>query len=267
VVDRGRETYTPGHEDYVLEFMKRRSAESHAAWFLPFLEPGLDLLDCACGPGSITVGLAEQVVPGRVTGIDLHADQLERARETAAAHGIDNIEFREADIYGLPFAEGSFNRVFSNALLEHLSEPVVALREIKRVLRPEGVVGLAAPDWGGFIFAPSGRGAEEAVELYQVVQRKNGGNPLVGRELGTLLEAAGFKDIKLGARYEVYEETPYIANYLAMRLELSAETEADASDPSLTPEQFRKAAVDLRTWGDIPHAMWAQTWIHAIASG
>ncbi|MDP9330176.1 MAG: class I SAM-dependent methyltransferase [Actinomycetota bacterium] len=265
MADRERETYTPGHEDYVLEFMERRSAESHAAWFLPLLEPGLDLLDCACGPGSITVGLAESVVPGQVTGIDLHADQLERAREIARAHGIDNLEFQEADIYNLPFADGSFDRIFSNALLEHLSEPIAALREMKRVLRPRGVVGVAAPDWDGFIFAPSGRGAEEAVTLYQLVQRKNGGNPLVGRELGTLLEAGGFRDVTLGARYEVYEETPYIANYVATRLELSAETDADAGDPALTPERFRKVASDLRSWGDIPHAMWAQTWIHAIA--
>jgi SAM-dependent methyltransferase len=265
VADGERETYTPGHEDYVLEFMERRSAESHAAWFLPFLEPGLDLLDCACGPGSITVGLAERVVPGRVTGIDLHADQLERARETALAHGIDNVDLQAADIYELPFADGSFDRAFSNALLEHLSEPVAALHEVKRVLRPGGIVGVAAPDWGGFIFAPSGRGAEEAVALYQVVQRKNGGNPLVGRDLGIFLEEAGFRDIELGARYEVYEETPYIANYLATRLELSAETDADESDSALTSESFRKAADGLRAWGRIPHAMWAQTWIHAIA--
>src|SRR5207244_11815320 len=131
------------------------------------------------------VGFAELVVPGRVTGIDLHADQLERARETAGAHGIDNIELQEADIYDLPFAGGSFDRVFSNALLEHLSEPVTALREMKRVLRHKGVIGVAAPDWGGFIFAPSGRGAEEATALYQVIQRENGGNPRVGGELGT----------------------------------------------------------------------------------
>lgn len=249
----------------MLEFMERRSAASHAAWFLPFVEPGLDLLDCGCGPGSITVGLAELVVPGQVTGIDLHANQLERGRETAAGHGMDNVEFQEADIYGLPFADGSFDRVFSNALLEHLSEPIAALREMKRVLRPTGVIAVAAPDWGGFIFAPSGRGAEEATALYQVIQRKNGGNPLVGRELGTLLKAAGFRDIELGARYEVYEDPRYIANYLATRLELSAETDTDSSDPALTPERFWNVASDLRSWGEIPHAMSAQTWIHALA--
>jgi SAM-dependent methyltransferase len=87
---------------------------------------------------------------------------------------------------------GSFDRVFSNALLEHLSEPVAALSEMKGVLRPGGVIGVAAPDWGGFIFAPSGRGAEEAVELYQAVQRKNGGNPASRAGVGNPPRRGGF---------------------------------------------------------------------------
>ena len=123
-----RENYTPGYSSNAVDFMSRRTAESHAAFFLSQLKPGMRLLDCGCGPGGITMGLAEQVRPGEVVGIDIGGVQLEHALERAKVGTVPAI-FREASVYLLPFPDGDFHAVFSHALFEHLAEPLKALAE------------------------------------------------------------------------------------------------------------------------------------------
>src|SRR6185436_3740511 len=105
------------------------------------LKPGMRLLDCGCGPGGITVGLAQRVSPGEVIGVDVGGAQLEHARERASTAKVSTT-FREASIYSLPFLDAEFDAVFSHALFEHLPEPLQALAEIYRVLKPGGCVGL-----------------------------------------------------------------------------------------------------------------------------
>src|SRR5215813_525364 len=127
------ETYTPGHSGAVSDFMARRTLATHGAFFVPHLRPGLRLLDCGCGPGSITLGLAAHVDPGEVVGIDFAPDQIARARQAAAREGRRNVRFEAANVYSLPFENGRFERVFSHALFEHLADPQKALRELHRV--------------------------------------------------------------------------------------------------------------------------------------
>ena len=73
------------------EYHASRTAQTHASWFLPYLRPGMTLLDCGCGSGSITVGLAHAVEPGEVTGIDISDVVIKRACERAIANKISNI--------------------------------------------------------------------------------------------------------------------------------------------------------------------------------
>ena len=110
------ENYTPGHTPNALDFMSRRTAESHAAFFLPHLKPGMRVLDCGCGPGGITVGLAQRINPGEVTGIDAGGAPLERARERASEANIQ-LTFREASVYSLPFRDAEFDAVFFSCAL------------------------------------------------------------------------------------------------------------------------------------------------------
>src|SRR5437867_1715664 len=141
------ETYTLGYSDTALDFVSRRTLESHGAFFIPYLHPGMRVLDCGCRPGSITFGIAARVGHGSVIGVDMDESQVRLATANAAARAATNVSFRAASAYGLPFADSSFDAVFSHALLEHLSQPVKAMREFQRVLRPGGVTGVCAPDW------------------------------------------------------------------------------------------------------------------------
>ncbi len=120
----------------------QRTAEVHAGFFLPYLRPGMHLIDCGCGTGSITVGLAEAVSPGEVTGFEISASDVDLARERAKKGGHTNLRFEVADVYELPLPDKSVDAAFFHANLGHLNYPVRALREAYRVLKSGGVVGV-----------------------------------------------------------------------------------------------------------------------------
>jgi ubiquinone/menaquinone biosynthesis C-methylase UbiE len=245
------EQYTPGYAQNASDFMTRRTVNSHAAFLLPHLRPGLRVLDCGCGPGSITCGLARLVRPGPVVGIDREASQVELARTRAETEGADNVTFDVASIYELPFVSGSFDVVFAHAVFEHLGSPDRALAELRRVLAPGGTVALRSPDWGGFIVGPETAALRAALEAYTELQTANGGDVRVGRKLKGLLRSAGFAVRRFSATYEVYESAPVIGEYLASRMEAGGLTEA---------------ATVLRRWSIHPDAVFAQAWCEIVGT-
>jgi SAM-dependent methyltransferase len=156
-----------------------RTAAKEGAFFLPYLRAGMRLLDLGCGPGSITLGLAEKVAPGEVVGVDLQPSQVAQAQELSAARGVKNVRFEVADIYQLSFPDGSFDAVFAHVVLMHLREPVRALTEMRRVLRPGGIVGVRDCDWGGRIHAPITPLLEQWYALTVWIRQRNGGDPFM----------------------------------------------------------------------------------------
>jgi len=244
-----QETYTLGYGQAALGFVSRRTLESHGSFFIPLLQPGMTVLDCGCGPGSITLGIAARIGDGQVIGVDLSPSQIELASENARRQGIANASFREASAYALPFPPAHFDAVFSHALLEHLNDPGLALREFLRVLRPGGVAGVCAPDWGGFIGSPPTPELTAAMRAHNEIQNRNGGDTLVGRKLLGLMLDAGFGEVRAQARYQNYDDLADITGALAAQLEHGGDHEyADA----------------IRTWGRQPAAMFAQAWVSCV---
>ena len=117
-----REEYTMGYGPAAVALMGGRSAKTHAAFFLPHLKLGMKLLDCGCGPGTVTLGFAEIVAPGSAVGTDIEPSQMELATKTAEQRNISNVRFEAANIYELPFADASFDAVFMSALIGNLRE-------------------------------------------------------------------------------------------------------------------------------------------------
>lgn len=243
-------TYTPGHSENATEFMARRTIESHGEFFLPYLTPGVSVLDCGCGPRSITLSIARRIGNGRVVGVDFEESQIQRASATAKEHCLSIAAFHQADCYSPPFEDARFDRVFSNALLEHLTDPLRALCEMRRVLKPGGFIGVGSPDWGGFILAPPSDALTAAVSAYTSLQTRNGGDVHVGRKLGTHLASAGFHDGQMSARYEVYSSMPLIGDYLALQLERAADC---------------AAAATFRSWSRQSGGLFAQCWVSCLA--
>lgn len=160
-------------------YVGTRRARDWVPFFLPHLRPGMRLLDCGCGVGSITRDLAELVAPGEVVGIDLDGGQLDGARAEAARGGLTNVRFEVASIYDLPFPAGSFDAVLAHTLIFHLSEPLRAIRTLRRMLAPGGVACVSDDDWGTAVSSPAGGAWERALAVLTRVVEHNGASPLL----------------------------------------------------------------------------------------
>ncbi|RUQ97516.1 methyltransferase domain-containing protein [Labedella endophytica] len=189
------ERYTHGHHDSVLRAHAWRTVENSASYLVPHLRPGCSVLDVGSGPGTITVDIARRVAPGRVVGIDAVADVVGQATALADSEGLRNVEFATGDAYALDFPDDSFDIVHAHQVLQHLGDPVAALREMRRVTRPGGIVAARDVIYVAAAWYPLLPGLAEWMRIYQGVAHANGGDPNAGRALKALAHEAGFSDV------------------------------------------------------------------------
>ena len=196
----GMARYTHGHSAPVLSAHSRRGATDSAAYLLPHLKAGMDLLDVGCGPASITADLAEHVAPGRVVALDAAAGALEAARATLSERGLsEQVEVTSGDVVALPFEDASFDVVHAHQVLQHLADPVGALAEMRRVTRPGGIVAVRDAVYSAMTWFPEPAGMEQWRSVYMATARANGGEPDAGRRLLSWAREAGFTDVTASA--------------------------------------------------------------------
>lgn len=114
--------------------------------------------------------------------------------------GFANVVFQQADIFALPFGDAQFDHVFVCFVLEHLADPVGALAALRRVLKPGGTLTAIEGDHGSTFFHPDNGYARRTVECLVELQRRGGGDALIGRRLYPLLTAAGFGEVAVSPR-------------------------------------------------------------------
>ena len=204
IVDDGRMPRTPddylhGHHDSVLRSHRWRTAENSAGYLLARLPATARVLDVGCGPGTITADLAGRVPGGHVVGIDAAGDVLAAARHEAARQGRPNVSFGAGDAYHLAFDDATFDVVHAHQVLQHLSDPVAALAEMRRACRAGGLVAARDSDYGGMLWFPEDPELAEWRALYQRVARALGGEPDAGRRLLSWARAAGFAAVEASA--------------------------------------------------------------------
>ncbi len=200
--------YTHGHHESVLRSHRWRTATNSAAYLLPMLHSGLSVLDVGCGPGTITADLAEIVAPGRVLALEPTEAGLDLARAEAERRGALNIDFAVGDVLALDQADDSFDVVHAHQVLQHVPDPVGALREMARVCRPGGVVAARDADYASFGWYPLLPGLDDWLQLYHRVARANGGEPDAGRRLLAWAREAGLSDIRPSASIWCYAAEP-----------------------------------------------------------
>jgi SAM-dependent methyltransferase len=187
--------YTHGHHESVLRSHRWRTAENSAAYLLPHLAPGVTVLDVGAGPATITADLAGRVAPARVTALEVTAEALDIARAEIARRGLTTVDFAVGDVHALDFPDDSFDVVHAHQVLQHVGDPVTALREMLRVARPGGVVAVRDSDYAAFTWFPESSGLDRWLDLYERVARGNGGEPDAGRRLLSWAHAAGCTDV------------------------------------------------------------------------
>ncbi|MGY0385336.1 class I SAM-dependent methyltransferase [Nocardioides sp. WG-D5] len=186
-------TYTHGHHESVLRSHRWRTAENSAAYLLPRLSPDQRLLDVGAGPGTIALDLAGRVA--QVTATEIGETELGLSRQAAEAGGVTNIDFRVEDVHALSIEDAAYDVVHAHQVLQHMADPVQAVREMRRVTKPGGLVAVRDSDYEGFVWWPESAELTEWLRLYQRAARANGGEPDAGRRLVSWARAASFTDI------------------------------------------------------------------------
>ncbi len=253
------DVYTHGHHESVLRSHVWRTAENSAAHLLPHLRPGLDLLDVGCGPGTITADLARRVAPGRTVGVDRAPAVVAQAQEHATSAGVD-VTVRVDDVYALSFPDASFDVVHTHQVLQHLTDPVAALREMHRVLRPLGVLAARDSDYSCFSWAPADPLLDRWLELYRQVARRNDAEPDAGPLLKGWALAAGFARVQASSSTWTYadpESSAWWGGLWADRCELSAFAEQAVAYGLASTGELAEVAAAWRRWATCPDAFFA----------
>ena len=179
--------YTHGHHESVLRSHRWRTAENSCGYLLPHLRAGQALLDVGCGPGTITADLAARVAPGEVLGVDPGASVVEEARRD-----FPGVRFEVGDLFDL---DGRWDVVHAHQVLQHLADPVAALRAMASLTAPGGVVAARDSDYPGFVWTGGDERLDRWLEVYLAVCRRNGANPDAGRHLLRWAHEAGLEHV------------------------------------------------------------------------
>jgi SAM-dependent methyltransferase len=244
--------YTHGHHESVLRSHRWRTAENSAGYLLPRLSAGTRLLDVGCGPGTITMDLADAVGPtGRVTALERTEEALSLARAEAARRGTPNVDFTVGNVQALDFPDDSFDVVHAHQVLQHVDDPVLALREMRRVCRPGGLVAARESDYGGFTWYPELAELDAWLEVYYAVARSNSGEPDAGRRLLAWAHAAGLTDVAVGSStwcYSTPAERAWWGDLWAERI-VSSDLARQAVERDITsPSRLGDIAEGWRRW-------------------
>ncbi|MFC7405445.1 methyltransferase domain-containing protein [Georgenia alba] len=254
--ERSGDVYTHGHHPSVLASHTWRTAENSAAYLLDRLRPGQDLLDVGCGPGTITAGLAARLAPGRVVGLDRDAGVLEKARGAVERDGLGrHVELVTGDVYDLPFRDARFDVVHAHQVLQHLTDPVAALGEMRRVLRPGGLLAVRDSDYAAMTWYPDIPGLGEWNELYHRLTRANGAEADAGRRLHVWVRQAGFTELEVSAGtwcFQTTEERTWWSSLWADRVTASAFARQALEAGFATEEDLARLAAAWRAWGEDP---------------
>ena len=246
-----RDTYTHGHHDSVLRSHRWRTAENSAGYLLSHLRPGQALLDVGCGPGTITTDLARLVFPGAVVGVDAAAGVLSEASARLAEDGPANVTFAVGSAYALSWPDASFDVVHAHQVLQHLTDPVAALVEMRRVLRPGGLLAVRDSDYGGFFWAPADPLLDRWLELYHEVTARNGADADAGRRLADWVRRAGFAEPSTTSSTWTFadpDSRAWWGGLWAERVERSAFAEQALAYGLATAEELAALAGAWRRW-------------------
>ncbi len=251
-------TYTMGYDETFLQLLGRRSLESNGKHLLPHLGPGQRVLDFGCGPGTISVGLAKAVEPGEMHGIDMEESQIGMARAAAKAGGHANATFHVGDVTDLPFEDDFFDVAHCHAVLMHVPDTQAALAEVKRVLKPGGIIASREMIGASSFLEPGSENTEAAWATFMGLLAANGGHPKMGQELKGVFMEAGFTDIQATASFDFFssaEDVGFLHAFIADWFFSPRVIEAATAYGVATHEQFDVWRAEIDEWSGMADAV------------
>jgi SAM-dependent methyltransferase len=216
--------------------------------------PGSLVLEAGCGVGAQTVTLAGQSPQAAFVSVDISPDSLVQAAARVQARGLNNVAFQQADLLSLTFPDGHFDHVFVCFVLEHLVSPELALAETRRVLKAGGTLTVIEGDHGSAYFHPESPHAQKAIQCLVELQRKAGGDSLIGRRLYPLLVRAGLRDVRVSPRmvYADASRPALVDGFIRKTFTAMVEGVGDQAvrEGLIGAESWRKGIQDLYRTGE-----------------
>ena len=247
-----------GFSEQMLEALRRYTAETSAAYLLPYLRPGLRLIDLGCGPGTISVGLAKAVDPGEMHGVDMEESQIDLAREVAESRRQGNATFHVGDITDLPFEDDSFDVAHVHNVLMHVPDTQTVLAEAMRVLKPGGVIGCREMVCASSYNYPDFGVLRNAWDMFEDLLSADDGHPQMGKELKAHFVEAGFTNPQISASFDMYSapaDLAFIFGFAQMWFLGPEITEAAIKYGASTPELIERIRSAYHRWKDHPGAI------------
>lgn len=225
------------------------------------------VLEVGCGVGAQTVEVASRGQGCRLVSFDKAVDSVALAARRVRRAGLPQVHLLAADLFAAPFAPATFDCLFVSYLLEHIPDPVGALRTLARLLRPGGRVLVVEGDHGSCYFHPSTPEAVRAWRCLIEVQAQLGGDSEVGRRLHPLLEAAGFHDVQVSPRMVYADRSrPRVRDGFVLRTivpMVEGVREAALRMGLMSRSEWEKGIRDLRATGTSPEGTFCYTFFKA----
>ena len=243
----GDEVYSFADHQAQVAYVSGRRAAQWVPFLLPHLRPGMRLLDCGCGVGSITLDLA---------------------RAAASTRGLANSRFETGSIYALPFADASFDVVLAHTVLIHLSDPLRALKEMRRVLAPGGIAAVSDDDHSAWVVAPADSVMRRLANIASKVIAANGGNPYYSPNLRRLMLDAGFARTEgyavAAEKYGVPDETRRYASIVARQIQNPDLRQLVQTNGWASSDELETMPAEVLAWGERPDAFAAIMYCAAL---
>jgi SAM-dependent methyltransferase len=234
-----------------------------------FYPAGSRVLEAGCGVGAQTVTLAGNSPDALITSVDISGASVTEARRKVESAGFTHVRFEQADIFNLPYGPDAFDHIFVCFVLEHLSRPVEALQILKNHLRPGGTITVIEGDHGSTYFYPDSEAAHQAIQSQVELQRRAGGNAMVGRELYPLLRSAGYGAIRVSPRmvYVDWSKPELVEGFTKKTFTAMIEgvRESALRAGIIEPDVFEKGIMDLYRTSE-PDGVFCYTFFKAVGN-
>ncbi|MCI0499909.1 MAG: methyltransferase domain-containing protein [Planctomycetales bacterium] len=227
------------------------------------------VLEAGCGVGAQTRLLLKRSPDAVFTCIDISEKSLATAKRLKEQAGFANVAFRQENIHRLSFTDETFDHIFVCFVLEHLDDPVAALRELKRVIKKGGTITVIEGDHGSCFWHPET--SESVAAWYGLItaQRAIGHDPNIGRRLTPLLTEAGFQ-LQTCVPAWLYADRlkpalrDGMVNHIIVPMVQSAEQQI-LMDNLVPKNVYQKGIADLSHVDEIDEGTFFYTWFKAVA--